>query len=132
MAHFSGRLIDRLGFNAATYPGLIILIAAMFLPSQASAMYLFLIAAFFYGVGFGAVQSSLQTMSVIYAPKDRFGAANATFFTGFDGGIGFGSIIAGIVAATWGYSKMYFSFSLFLIAAGFVYFFLVGKVTNET
>lgn len=126
-----GRLIDRLGFNAATYSGLIILIAAMFLLSQASAIYLFLIAAFFYGMGFGAVQSSLQTMSIIYAPKDRFGAANATFFTGFDGGIGFGSIIAGIVAATWGYSKMYFSFSFFLIAASFLYFFLVGKATKE-
>ncbi len=118
-----GRLIDRLGFSAAIYPGLSVLVAAMFLLSQASAFPLFLLAAFLYGIGFGAVQPGLQTMSVIHAPRDRFGAANATFFTGFDGGIGFGSIIAGIVASAWGYSRMYFVFSLFLIIAGFLYFF---------
>jgi MFS family permease len=96
---FFGRLIDRLGFNIAMYPGLVGLIAAMFILYQAFAMPLFLITAFLYGVGFGAVQSSLQTMAVINASKDRLGAANATFFTGFDGGIGFGAVIGGIVAS---------------------------------
>lgn len=124
---FFGRLIDRLGFNAAMYPGLISLAGAMILLSQASTMQIFMIAAFLYGIGFGAVQSCLQTMSVIYAPKDRFGAANATFFTGFDGGIGFGSIIAGITASAWGYSRMYLVFSLFLLIAGFFYFFTSGN-----
>ena len=118
-----GRLIDRIGFSAAIYPGLILLVAAMTLLSQATALPVFLIAAFLYGIGFGAAQSSLQTMSVIDAPSDRFGAANATFFTGFDGGIGFGAVIAGIAASAWGYSRMYLVFSLFLILAGFIYIF---------
>ena len=100
---FFGRFIDRLGFNAAIYPGLIILVVAMFILSQATALPFFLIAGLLYGVGFGAAQSSLQTMAVVLAPADRFGAANATFYTGFDGGIGFGSIIGGMVASAWGY-----------------------------
>lgn len=125
------RLTDRFGFSAAMYPGLIVLIAAMFLLYRASAMPLFLIAAFLYGVGFGAVQSSMQTMSVIYAPKARLGAANATFFTGFDGGIGFGAVIAGIIASRLGYSRMYLSFSLLLIIAGILYFFIAKKATKK-
>lgn len=124
---FFGRLIDRLGFDAAVYPGLILLIAALFLLYRAIALPLFLLAAVLYGVGFGATQSSLQTMSVLQAPKDRLGAANATFFTGFDGGIGFGSIVAGILASALGYSQMYLSFTLLPLLAGVLYYFVVGK-----
>lgn len=122
-----GRMVDRFGFHAATYPGLIILVVAMLLLSRASTMPAFLIAALFFGVGLGAVQSSLQTMSVVFAPRDRLGAANATFFTGFDGGIGFGSIIAGIVVSAWGYSQMYLVFSLFLVFAAVLYFIILRK-----
>ena len=122
-----GRLVDRFGFNATMYPGLIILVIAMVILSQASTMVIFLFVALLYGVGFGAVQSSLQTLAVIYAPKERLGAANATFFTGFDGGIGFGSIVAGIVASALGYAWMYLIFSFFPILAGILYIFTSGK-----
>lgn len=122
-----GRLVDRLGFNATMYPGLILLAIAMVILSQASTMLIFLFVALLYGIGFGAVQSSLQTLAVIYAPKDRLGAANATFFTGFDGGIGFGSIIAGIVSSALGYNWMYLTFTFFPILAGLLYFLTSGK-----
>jgi MFS family permease len=124
---FFGRLIDRMGFDAAVYPGLILLIAALFLLYRAAALPLFLLAAVLYGIGFGATQSSLQTMSVLQAPKDRLGAANATFFTGFDGGIGFGSIVAGILSSALSYSQMYLTFSLLPLLAGVLYFFVAGK-----
>ena len=122
-----GRLVDRLGFNATMYPGLILLAIAMGILSQVSTMPTFLFVAFLYGIGFGAVQSSLQTLAVIYAPKDRRGAANATFFTGFDGGIGFGSIVAGIISSALGYSWMYLVFAFFPIFAGILYFLTSGK-----
>lgn len=122
-----GRLVDRLGFNATMYPGLILLVIAMAILSQASTMLIFLFVALLYGIGFGAVQSSLQTLAVIYAPKDRLGAANATFFTGFDGGIGFGSIVAGIVSSALGYDWMYLTFAFFPILAGLLFFFTSGK-----
>ena len=128
---FFGRLVDRFGFHATIYPGLGILVAAMLLLSQASTMVLFLCVAVLYGVGFGAVQSSLQTLAVIYAPKDRLGAANATFFTGFDGGIGFGSIIAGLAAAAWGYGRMYLVFTLLPVFAGILFALLMKKEKSE-
>lgn len=122
-----GRLVDRLKFSIAMYPGLILLIIAMVILSQASTMLSFLFVALLFGVGFGAVQSSLQTLAVIYAPKDRLGAANATFFTGFDGGIGFGSIVAGVVSSVLGYNWMYLTFAIFPALAGILYFFTSGK-----
>ncbi|MGN6712784.1 MFS transporter [Anaerocolumna jejuensis] len=122
-----GKLVDKLGFNIAVYPGLIALAVSMVILQDSSSLLLFLIVAFLYGVGFGALQSSLQTLSVIKAPKERLGAANATFFTGFDGGIGFGSILAGIVSASMGYSRMYLLFTIFLIVSAVLYFFLIGK-----
>ncbi|MDF2921879.1 MAG: transporter [Paenibacillaceae bacterium] len=122
-----GRLVDRFGFNIPMYLGLVLLIIAMATLSQASTMLIFLIVALLYGIGFGAVQSSLQTLAVIYAPKDRLGTANATFFTGFDGGIGFGAILAGIVASSMGYGSMYLLFAFLPILAGIIYFFTSGK-----
>ncbi|WAG67971.1 MFS transporter [Clostridium estertheticum] len=122
---FLGKMVDRLGFNKVIYPGLIILVISMVLLSYASSMPYFIISAFLYGIGFGSVQSSLQTMAILNAPKARFGAANATFFTGFDGGIGFGSVIAGIVASAMGYSRMYLLFSIFLIIAIVLYFIIM-------
>lgn len=126
-----GRLIDRLGFDIAMYPGLITLVVAMVLLSQAATISMFLVVAFVYGVGFGAVLSSLQTMAVINAPKDRMGAANATFFTGFDAGIGVGAVVGGVVATMWGYSQMFLTFSLLLIVAVILYFF-TGMKRDKT
>lgn len=126
-----GRLIDRLGFDIAMYPGLITLVVAMVLLSQAATISMFLVVAFVYGVGFGAVLSSLQKMAVINAPKDRMGAANATFFTGFDAGIGVGAVVGGVVATMWGYSQMFLTFSLLLIVAVILYFF-TGMKRDKT
>ncbi|MDF2987565.1 MAG: transporter [Eubacterium sp.] len=127
-----GKLIDRFGFKTAIYPGFIILVLAMLMLSGAYTLAYFLISGFLYGVGFSAVQSSLQTMSVISAPKERLGAANATFFTGFDGGIGFGSVIAGIIASSLGYSRMYLLFTAFIVLAGILYFIFVrNKLVSD-
>ncbi len=123
----SGKLSDRLGFARVVYPGLLILTIAVIVLSFANTLPYFLLCAVLYGIGFSAVQSSLQTMAVIRAPKERKGAANATFFTGFDGGIGFGAVIAGVLASVVGYANMYLLFSLFLVVAAILFFFMTRK-----
>jgi len=65
--------------------------------------------------------TTLQTMSVLFAPRTRFGAANATFYIGFDAGTGFGSVLAGFVASFIGYGPMFCSFSLFMLTIAIVY-----------
>ncbi|MFV0527978.1 MAG: MFS transporter [Lachnospiraceae bacterium] len=122
-----GRLTDKLGFSVLVYPGLVLLMIALALLSRAATLPMFLISAAVYGMGFSALQSSLQTMAVLCAPKDRIGAANATFFTGFDGGIGVGSVIGGLIASATGYGDMYLYFIFFAVAAGIVYFVCFSK-----
>ncbi|MGC4019816.1 MAG: MFS transporter [Muricomes sp.] len=127
-----GRLTDKFGFSSVISPGLVLVIAAMSLLSKAGSLPVFLVCAAVYGLGFGAVQSSLQTMAIIRAPKERRGAANATFFTGFDGGIGFGSVVGGIIASYSKYSLMYLYLSLFVVLAGVLYYlFFMRKKSGE-
>ncbi len=121
-----GRVVDRLGVNFAVIPGLICIIIAMILLSMATTLPIFMIAALVYGIGFGATLSSLQTMAIMNTPRHRLGVANATFFTGFDSGIGFGAIILGIVSSAIGYSQM-FLWSVLSVVIAFILYFVIGK-----
>ena len=123
---FFGKIIDKLGFDYTIIPGLICIIVAMGLLSKASNMHMFLITAFIYGIGFGATQSSLQTMSMAGVPSARLGAANATFLTAFDCGIGLGSIILGLVSSNVGYSEMYLWAATSAVIA-FILYFIIGR-----
>ncbi|SDF51837.1 MFS transporter [Sporolituus thermophilus] len=103
----AGRLADRRGFDIVVIPGLVLVMVAMFLLYLAQGLAWFLAAGIVYGAGFGAVQPGLQAMAVLQAPPNRRGAANATFFIGFDLGIGFSSVIWGLVSQLTGYKTMY-------------------------
>lgn len=121
-----GKIIDTLGFDYAIIPGLILVVIAMGLLSVASSLPVFLITALIYGIGFGATQSSLQTMAMAGVPSNRLGAANATFLTAFDSGIGLGSIILGVVSSSIGYSQMYLWAAISAMIA-FLLYFLIGR-----
>lgn len=119
---FFGKLIDAKGFNAALLPGVIAAILSMVILSMAYNITMFLISGFLYGIAFGACQTSLQTMAVLNSPPERIGAANATFFTGFDGGIGFGSILAGVLATWFSYGTMFLLIALLPFMAMILHF----------
>ncbi len=103
----AGILLDRRGANVVVVPGLVATAAGLVLLSQAQPLWMFLVAGVVYGVGFGAVQPSLQTLAVRDLPRDRVGLATGTFYNGFDLGIGLGSVLGGIIAEATGYSQMY-------------------------
>ena len=129
---FFGKIIDTLGFDFAIIPGLILVVIAMGLLSIASSLNIFLITAFIYGVGFGATQSSLQTMAMAGVPSSRLGAANATFLTAFDSGIGLGSIVLGVVSSSIGYSQMYLWAAASAMIAFAIYFMIGRKKPVQT
>ena len=104
---YFGRLTDRKGTPFAVLPGILCVIVSMSLIYFANSLMAFLIAGFIYGIGFGAVQPALQAMSVRKVDNTRRGAANATFFLGFDLGIGAGAILWGIIAEHLGYQLIY-------------------------
>ena len=119
---FLGKLIDSKGFSAGIWPSVIMVPASLILLSMSNNLAVFLICGAIYGIGIGAAQASLQTMAIVNTPKDRTGAANATFFTGFDGGIGMGAVLAGFISTILGYSGMFAIMAIFPILAGILYF----------
>ena len=58
---------------------------------------------------------------MISAPPERRGAANATYFTGFDAGLGLGSLLAGFLANALGYSTMFGILSVPMLFAAGIY-----------
>lgn len=119
---FLGKLVDRKGFGAGVWPGIILIPAALLLLSVSNSLTMFLVCAVLFGIGIGAAQSSLQTMAIVNASKDRIGAANATFLTGFDGGIGIGSVLAGLLSSVVGYGNMFALMAISPVLAGILFF----------
>lgn len=120
-----GRLADKRGHEIIIFPGILAIFASLIILSQAYVTghpyAMLLLAAVIYGFGFGAVQPSLQAMSVRNVPFNRRGAANATFFSSFDLGIGLGSAIGGVIAEQFGYNVMYFIASIMALCAFICY-----------
>ncbi|WP_017547845.1 MFS transporter [Salinicoccus carnicancri] len=127
---FAGRLYDRRGIAVVFVPGSLSIIAAMimlgFLPNPA---YLF-IAAALYGFGFGCVQPALQAWAVNRSENNRRGMANATYFSAFDLGVGFGAMMYGFIAEAFGYSTIYFT-SAFSVTLSLILFIIMMNRLNK-
>ncbi|WP_347489794.1 MFS transporter [Desulfoscipio sp. XC116] len=104
---FSGILADRRGFDVVVLPGMVLIIAAMLVLSQAQQLWMFLLAGILYGVGFGGIMPSMQALAVKDVVPARRGTANSTFFSAFDLGIGLGAVMWGAVAQATSYAVMY-------------------------
>ena len=124
----SGKLVDRYGYDITIIPGMAFVLSAMVGISFVETKMWFLIAAFVYGIGFGATQMSLQTMVVRYIPRQRLGAANATFFSGMDSGMGIGAISLGAIASLAGYSQMYLYAGGMIVIAMLIYLIYIRKI----
>lgn len=123
----AGRLVDRCGYDVTIIPGMLFILFTMIAIAYISSRELFLTAAFVYGIGFGATQMSLQTMVVRHVPQNRLGAANATFFSGVDSGMGIGAITLGAIASLVGYSRMYLYAGSTVLVALAIYLFYIRK-----
>ena len=104
---YVGKLVDRIGCKAAIGPGIIALLLSLVLLSFVFNTFTFLACGVLYGLAQGAVMSGTQTLAILRAPKDRLGAANATYSSCFDLGLGVGALIFGFVAEYTGYGLMF-------------------------
>ncbi len=112
-----GKAIDHFGMLWTTLPSFACMFAAMLLLAFADGLGLLLVSGFLYGAGFGGAQTTMQSLSVMKVPSDRFGAANGTYFVGLDLGIGFGAMLAGTLSEHVGFSNMYLICSVFILIA---------------
>ena len=116
-----GKIVDQKGFGAGVWPGVVLIPAALLLLSVSKTLMMFLICAVLFGVGIGAAQASLQTKAIVSASRERTGAANATFLTCFDAGIGIGSVLAGFLSSAVGYGNMFAFLAISPVLAGVLF-----------
>lgn len=105
---FSGKVFDNYGPKWVSIGGFMSGIAGFILLSLVQEEILFLVAALFIGLGFGSIVPASQAMINNMVEAQRRGAANSTFLTFFDLGIGLGMVITGALASSFGYRWNYF------------------------
>jgi MFS family permease len=121
-----GRLTDRQGYRLPMLIGLGFLVVGIITLSLAASLAGLLAAGMLAGIGFGATNPAIQTMAVADVPFARRGTATATYFIGFDGGIGAGAIASGLLAQQFGYGAM-FQILAILPLVTLLIFLLAGK-----
>ncbi|MFE6169051.1 MFS transporter [Viridibacillus arvi] len=119
---FTGKWYDKKG------PWSIIIVSAMlgflslFMLSYASNDIGLIIAAILFGAGYGTVMPCLQTWTVQKVSEEKSGAANATFFSSFDVGVGVSAFVLGILAEWISLEMIFRIVSLsFIVVAVLVY-----------
>ncbi len=111
---FSGKLYDRFGPKALLVPGALLLIAGLLLLSLAHSTLGLLAAALCYGLGWGALQPTMQTWMIQVVNPHQRGMANGMFLNSLDLGVALGAMILGTIASATSYTSMY-RYSVFFI-----------------
>lgn len=111
---FIGKVFDEKGHTIIVIPGSISLIIGLILLSYANSILTLVLSSLFYGLGYGAVQPSLQAWAVNRSPSNRQGAANGTFLSSMDLSYTLGSIVLSSIAEHKSYAFMY-RFSIIFI-----------------
>lgn len=114
----SGKVFDKKGHAWVLIPSAVAIIFGFILLYQSATLTDLLIAALLYGMGAGALFPSLQAWTLNNTTPERFTKVTAMFFNSFDLGIGGGSVLLGIIAASTSYGTIY------LVSAYVMMFFL--------
>lgn len=95
---FTGKCYDNKGPWLIIIGSAILGFLSLLILSYATNDLQLIIAAILFGAGYGTVTPSLQTWAVQKVSKEKSGAANATFFSSFDVGVGVSAFVLGIFA----------------------------------
>ncbi|MBU7595738.1 MFS transporter [Metabacillus halosaccharovorans] len=117
----SGKLFDKYGPSIILIPGSILSIIGLILLYVAANDSMFLIAAIFYGFGFGAIFPAVQTWCMNLVEEHEHEDAMASFFNFFDLGIGGGSFVLGLVATVTSYQTVYFVAAIVFVMVLVIY-----------
>ncbi|TDF98930.1 MFS transporter [Paenibacillus piri] len=115
----SGKVFDKRGHAAVLFPAAASVVASMVVLSMATSMPLLIVSALLYGLGFGAIQPTLQAWMLRSTPREQHGMANSMFYNSTDLGVALGALILGAISSVTGYAVMY------RYSAGFMLLFLI-------
>jgi MFS family permease len=119
----AGKIADKIGQNYVLVPGALALGLGLLILSYSSNVFVLVIAAIFYGAGYGGIQPTLQAWVITRVSPDRRGAATATYFSAFDLGIGAGALWVGFFAKWLSYAIIFKISILFMVLFGLIYSF---------
>lgn len=122
-----GKIMDKHGPSALVAVGLILSIIGLVWIRYIDSFWPLMMAGMILGFGNGIIMPTVQTMAMNMVPIERRGAANATFFSSVDLGIGAGSIALGYVAESYGISMMFFICGIIILFPLMFYFLFVRK-----
>jgi len=91
-----GKISDRVGYSWVLVPGIVLILGAMAWVVVAQSLVEFLVIAFLFGIGYGAVQPILQAVVIALSPAERRGVANASLYATMDIGLGLGGLVLGL------------------------------------
>lgn len=103
----SGWLYDTRGHAVVLVPAAVVLVASLVLLSYTHSMVMLMASALLFGLGYGAVQPTVQAWMLGGAPRSKHGLINSLFYNSIDLGVAAGSMALGAVAASTGYAVMY-------------------------
>ncbi|CAN7664835.1 MFS transporter [Paenibacillus sp. LjRoot153] len=104
---FSGRIFDRFGHASVLIPAGLFVMASMAVLSITHAMPMLIVSALLYGVGFGAIQPTIQAWMLRLSNPEQYGMANSMFYNSTDFGVALGAILLGAISSVTNYSVMY-------------------------
>ncbi|MBQ4248859.1 MAG: MFS transporter [Clostridia bacterium] len=114
----TSKLFGRVHTLMIIIPAFAIFSVALFTLSFLNSFTHLIICAVIYGVGVGAALPTTNALVVKYAPIDRRGSANATYYSSFDIGMGVGSALWGfVIDYLGGYSVAFVGAGIFCIIA---------------
>lgn len=125
----SGKLYDKKGLSIILYPALLFSCMESLLLGRANALWMIILAAVVKAFGQGTAQPALQAESLRKLGSQRKGLASSTFFIGANLGQGFGPLLGGTIASTFGYTGM-FNFSAVLMLCGILGYAIYNKRTG--
>lgn len=115
----SGRLFDKRGPAAVLIPAAVCVVASLAVLSYTTSMPMLIVSALLYGLGFGAIQPTIQAWMLRTSTPAQYGMANSMFYNSTDLGVASGAIILGAISAASDYGIMY------RYSAGFMVLFLI-------
>lgn len=121
----SGRVFDKRGPAAVLIPAAVCVVASLTVLSYTTTMPMLTVSALLYGLGFGAIQPTLQAWMLRTSTPAQYGMANSMFYNSTDLGVASGAFILGAISAATNYGVMY------RYSAGFMVLFLAVYIVIQ-
>ncbi|MCO5269643.1 MAG: MFS transporter [Brumimicrobium sp.] len=117
----SGKLVDKGHLHIVMQVALLLITIGFLTFASFHSIYMFCVAAFLIGLGYGTLFPALQSIYVNMAPSSQRGTANSTYLTGFDVGISLGMLVGAYFVEKYSFSFMYNMTACLSFIAIFIY-----------